>query len=865
MKKELPTVISKKDQVKFVGLFIVLGLIISITYNTFTYLQKRNIENSQVKVIKGKETDDPLSEYRGEFKYIPNFEDFFEVEDELDENIKYTKSEGELNIRNYLGGLLYRAYPRLIQKVAAPAVYQTLIGDSNPNKGKVLWVYGKVLGISTAPREDAILSAQFVYSYLIETADGSKFECLSIRELEETRIGDIIYMNGIYLKLKKQTSDKVITPVLLGNSIQILLPKPAIWETKEIYAKHLSGVNKKNNDLIDIPPAVNLSNWVTKNEKELIDNDVVWSKINDKLEEDSQKLEPELELKIIQDLSNVSNKVILDLVDNNIKKDDLLQNIELHRRKIIKIVGKLESISEAILPEPINGLEKVYYSKVKDLKGDSYYFSFLSPKFMDQADRLIWQDPNGLLPKEGDIVICSGVFVQLVKEGENNFPLVYGKIMGDLAEYAAIWDPVDHGGDRNVTSKFGRFYDAGFIEKAPLNYLFAKVSYTNSKTIKSAYESTPEFDKINFVKMMKNPELITDMPFSRFGIMKKITKIEGTLYYDFHGVKDVYEIYFIDEDKNLFSFVSLNLPDGAEMNKRMTFVGYFLKRSAFRNADNNITWSPYLVGYIDSVEVEIVKVMSPTEKMILAIIVVLSFAFVGYLNYKYFFPDKKVNKLRSESHEHAKLIRENLRLLASADKKLNEILITHFHHSLVEEMPVPIELCQSINHWPKLEEGNTHTLLRPEYLKAEFEAIIRHLSEFKTDIPRDIKAAFFNKRKELLGLRTFQVSKFEIPDLEKKRGDCFLVVPLDFILHCPENLDHLDGYLDQYGLPPWHTWVHIGKIPKFILRNSSTGYTPETMALISFLPIWMADRAKEHFRVVIKEKVIKDTNEKNEV
>lgn len=867
MIKNIQPNISKKDQLKYITLFVVLSLIITTSIKGYSYLQKRNIENAKVKVVKGLSYDDPLKEYRDlPFDYNPNFNDFFEVEDEITDGVVYKITEGEIKIRNNLGGIMYRALPRLIQKVALPAVYKTLIEDSNPNKGKVYWVSGKVLSINSTPKRDEILSAQFSNLYLIETVDGGVFELQSIREAKEIRVGDIIYMNGVYLKLKKLKSDNKVVPILLGNSIQILLPAPAIWEDKEIYTKHLKAIKDRNKVIIDMPKEIDLSVYETKFEDDLKNNDSDWLKINDKKEEESQKLVPELELKMIKDLSNVSNNVLLDLIDPSTKLDQLVLENETKRRKIVKIVGKLETISEASLAEPINGLEKVYYSKVKDLKGNYYYFSFLTPKFIDQEDRLLWKDPSGLIPKEGDIVICTGVFVQLVKEGEERIPLVYGKLMADLNEYRAIWDPVDNGGNRTAGNEWGgkTFLDAGHIEKNAFSYLLAKLSYTNSKSIVNTFISTPMADRINFVKMMTKPDLIMDSPFVRFGVMKKITKIEGALHYDFHGVKDVYEIYFIDEDSNLFTFISLNLPTGAELNKRMTFAGYFLKRTAFRNADGNITWTPYVVGYIDSVEVEKIKVMSVNEKIALAIILVFSFIFIAYMNFKYFFPDKKVNKMRKDSIQNAKTNRENLRQLTASDKKLNEILITHFHHSLVEEMPIPIELCLNVSHWPKSEEGKTNTLLRPEYLKSEYDAIIRHLSEFKTDVPKDIKAAFFNKRKELLGLRAFQASKFEIPEQEKKRPDCFLVVPLDFIVNRPENLERMDEYLDVNGLPPYHTWMQIGKIPRFILRNSTTGYTPETIALICFLPSWMVERAKLHFRVVVKEKRAKDENEEEE-
>lgn len=870
MKSKIEMGVSKKDKARMIVLLVVLGLIITISYTTFTFVKKRDVENAKLAVVKGGNSVDVLNEYRDNFEYTPNFEDFFDVEDELDESVKYKVSQGEIKIRNYLGGKMYRAHPELIQKAAAPILHKTLVDDSNPNKGKVFWVIGKVISISSAPKITEILSAQFTFLYQIETADGGIFELQSIRSSQEIRAGDIVYMNGIYLKSKKSATDKMITPILLGNSIQILLPNPAIWETKEVYAQHLKELQKSNAEMIKLPNESELIVWSKKFEVDLQKNDETWMKIKDSKEEESQKLSPELESRMIAELSNVSNGVLLNLVDPKIKFDQLINENEKQRRKIIKIVGKVETVLLTILPEAINGVDKVYYAKVKDLRGNYYYYNFLSPQFFDQEDRVILLDAKEIIPKEGDIVVCTGVFVQLVKEEGAVTPLVYGKLMADLNEYDAIWDPVDHGGDRTAGTKFGQegYLDAGQVEKAPLSYLFAKCSYTNSVAIEKSFFDTHPSDRIDFVKMMTKPEKYMDMPYVRFGILKKVTKVEGTVYYDFHGVKDVYEIYFIDEDRNLFSFVSLNLPPGAEMNKRMNFAGYFLKRTAFRNTDGNITWAPYLVGYISAVEVEKVKVMSPTEKIILIIITAFCLIFAGYINYKYFFPDKKVNKLRKESIENAKNNREKLRLLAEADKKMNEILITYFHHSLVEEMPVPVELCQSINHWPKSEEGKVHGLLRPEYLKSEYDALIRHYSEFKTEIPRDIKAAFFNKRKELLGLRTFQQSKFEIPDHEKKRGDCYLVVPLDYILKCPENLERMDDYLDEKGLPPWNTWMYIGKIPRFILKNSTTGYNPDTLVLVCFLPMWKVERAKAHYRVLIKEKRTKEeqaSDDKEEV
>ena len=867
MKSKVPVGFTKKEKLKLLLVIFTLGLIVSLSYSINGMMKKKAGENSKVAVVKGNPNtnDNTLIEYRDTFEYLPDYNDFYEVDDELDDSVTYKVSEGELRIRNYLGNKMDRAHPKLIQKVAMPLVYKNLIDDTNQNKGKVFWVSGKVLSISRGVILDAVLSAQFIFLFQIETADGGQVELQAIRSSQDIRVGDIVYMNGIFLKLKKQKKTQVVSAVLLGNSIQILLSIPTIWETKKMYDMHLQIINENNKKLMNPIKEIALSNWITKFEKELESNDKIWAQVDDKKEEESQKLVPALEMKIINGMSNVSNSVLLDLVETSLPIDQMVKDIDQHRRKIIRVIGKLESITEALLSEPTNEVNKVYYAKVKDFKGNSYYFNYLLPHFIDQNDRESWKDPTMLIPKEGDIVVCAGVLVQIVKEGENKLPLLYGKYLSDIGDYLAIWNSVDHGGKRTSATNYGDYKEAGEVEKMPLSFLLSKTSYTNSSAIRKAFEATPEVERISFEKMINDPEPITDLPFARFGTMKLIKKIEGTQYYDFHGVKDVYEIYFIDIESHIFSIICLNLPVGAEVNTRMTFTGYFLKRTAFRNTNGNITWAPYLVGYIDEVEKIVEKKMSMTEKVLFIVFSIIGLSVIFYLNMQHYQSHKRINKLRNEGVKNSKINREVVRQLTITDKKLDEILITHFHHTLVEVMPIPIELCQNVSHWPKPEDNKLNTLLRPEYLRTEYDAIIRHYSEFGTDIPKDIKAAFFNKRKELLGLRTFQISKFEIPDHEKKRNDCYLVVPLKFIVNRPESFALLDGYFDSNCLPPWNTWMYIGRIPKFVIRNPTAGFNPETIVLICVLPLWMAEKAKEQFRIIIKEKkevVENDSNEK---
>jgi hypothetical protein len=465
--------------------------------------------------------------------------------------------------------------------------------------------------------------------------------------------------------------------------------------------------------------------------------------------------------------------------------------------------------------------------------------------------------------------VLEKVYVQTVMEGENRIPLLYGKYLADIGNYNAIWSSVDQGRKRLMQNglTFEDFKEAGMIERMPLAYLLSKISYTNSKKMISDFFSKPELKRLNHYKMMSESEKSADQIFVRYGKMMLVKKIEGTHFYDFHGVKDVYEIYFRDIDFNLYTFICPYLPPGAEIGKNMTFTGYFLKRFAYVNKDSNVTWTPYLIGYIDSVEVIVPKKMSNLEKIGCVILSLLTVVFIYYLNKQYFRKNKNSSPMISENIHQAKERSDLLRRLTENDKKLEEILITYFHHSLIEEMPIPYELCSKIDHWVASVPGEPNTLLRPDYIKAEFEAITRHYLEFLAEIPKDIKSGFFNKRKELLNLRTFQNSKFEVSEEERKRTDCLLIVPLSFIKSRPENLDRMDGYLDEFGLPPWNTWIKIGKIPKYILRHCAADYTPETLVIVCHLPAWMAEKARANFKLLVKEvkhKELKEDSHSNE-
>jgi hypothetical protein len=857
MNNNLQHSVSKKDLAKIILVAVIFLLVALVAFKANRVVEE-NKAKAKIEVIKG--NDKSIEEYRDSFEYNPDYNDFFEVEDEIVDGVVYKTSAGENKIRSSLGSLMYRAHPKLIQKNSTACVYKTLIDDPSPNKGKIFWVAGKVLSISKGPKVDEILSAQFIYLYQIESTDGGIYELQSIRGSNEIRLGDIVYMTGVFLKLKKQKIDNSIVVVMLGNSIQLQLTTPAIWETKEKYANHLKDINEKNINYIDIPKELDLNKWKAIFESELKINSEVWSKVKDKNEEESKQLEPELEQKIIKDLSTTSNSILLGLVDLTPPYDQLIKNKEQNRQKIFRVVGKLDSFTEAMLPEPINGLDKVYYATIKDLKGDLYKYSYLTPNFVDQEDRELWKKPEELIPKVGDIVVCTGIFIKVVKEEDGkSTPFIYGKYLADIGDYTSIWNSVDHGEKRTAKNNWGGnvnstdYLEAGQVERKAFSYLLAKASYTDAETIKKSFLSTPEATKNSFAKMMNDPINLTDQPFYAFGVIRLIKKIEGTQYYDFHGVKDVYEIYFSDIDFNLYTFISLNLPEGAALHKRMFFSGYFLKKFAFKNADNSVTWSPYIVGYIDSVEQVVEKKMSFTEKVILVLFSTFGLGFLFYLISQNYANHKKINNSRNETVQFTKMNRDIARKLVQENKILNEILITSFNHTLVEDLPVPIELCQNINHWPKSEPGNAHTLLRPDTLKSAYDAIVLHFTEFGTDIPKDIKAVFFNKRKELLGLRTFQVSKFEVPAHEKKRTDSFLIIPLSFIKVHAENLDGFDGYFDANCLPPWNTWMHIGKIPKYVQRQTNEGYTPETLVLVCYIPTWMAERLKEKFRVIAKD------------
>lgn len=867
-KREVMTGLTAKDKVKFSLLFVGLGIIISIAM-----WAKRDIENHQskkpkIQIIKAN-AEETLIEFSETFEFNPDFSDFFEVEDETDLTVDYKISKGELEIRKQLGNILYRAHPNLIQAKAIPADYNKFKEDSNPNKGQIFWVYGKVLSMEVALKLDEIPTAQFINIYQIETPNGGLFELQSIRSSKDIRVGDIVFMNGVYLKLKKNKKNESLLAIILGNSIQKILPIPAVWESKITYAKHLEVINEKNKNLVKFPKEMDISIWKNLYDKELESNDLAWLKINDKSELESQKLVPELETIIIGDLSKTSNATLLDLVDYNF--DAKLSSNE-KRRKIIKVVGKLKSISETYLGTPINGIEKVYYGKVEDLRGNFFYFNFIDPLFIDQSTREAWKestedltDKDQLVPKEGDIVVCTGIYVQTVMEGDSRTPLIYGKYLADIGNYDVIWNSVDHGKKRLMKNgmSFEDYEEAGMVERMPLAYLLSKITYTNSKKMISDYFSKPESKRLNHYKMMSESEKSTDQIFVRYGKMMLVKKIEGTYFYDFHGVKDVYEIYFRDIDFNLYTIICPNLPAGAEIGKNMTFTGYFLKRFAFRNKDTNVTWTPYLIGYIDGVEVVVPKKMSNLEKIGCLILSILTIVFIFYLNKKHFRKSNYRNPMLSENINQAKERSETLRRLTEKDKRLEEILITYFHHSLIEEMPIPLELCHTINHWVATEPSVPNLLLRPDYIKSEFEAIVRHYVEFSTEIPKDLKSGFFNKRKELLNLRTFQNSKFEISDDERKRTDCLLIVPLSFIKKRPENLERMSGYLDEFGLPPWNTWIKIGKIPKYILRHSIADYTPETLVVVCHLPVWMAEKAKSHFKLLVKEPKQKELREDN--
>lgn len=865
-KREVVPGLTAKDKAKFSLLILGLGVIILIAMWAKNDIEKHESNKGKLQVIKSN-NEENIIEFSETFEYNPDYSDFFEVEDELEVGVEQKVSKGEVEIRRQLGSLLDRAHPNLVQAKAAQANYNILKDDSNPNKGQIFWVVGKVISIDIGLRDDEIQSAQFINKYLIETEKGGLFELQTIRSSKYIRVGDVVFMNGVYLKLTQIKNKETPVAIMLGNSLQEVLPLPAVWESKKSYENHLNVISEKNKKLIQFPKELDTSFWKSIFEKELEMNENAWSKINDKTELESQKLVPELETLIISDLSKTSNRTLLDLVDYNF---DAKKPNEENRRKIIKVVGKLKTISEAYLDKPINGLDKVYYCKVEDLRGNFYYFNYLKPFFIDQSTREAWKDSSQdevdqdqLIPKEGDIVVCTGIFVQTVMEGENRTPLVYGKFLADIGNYDAIWNSVDHGKKRLMKNgvTFEDYEEAGMVERMPLAYLLSKITYTNSKKMISDFFAKPEAKRLNHYNMMSESEKCTDQIFVRYGKMMLVKKIEGTYFYDFHGVKDVYEIYFRDIDFNLYTIICPNLPAGAEIGKNMTFTGYFLKRFAFRNKDSNVTWTPYLIGYIDSVEVIVPKKMSNLDKAICVLLSVLTIAFIYFLNKQYFRKNSKINPMLSENIHLAKERGEILRKLTEKDKKLEEIIVSYFHHSLIEELPIPLELCHKIDHWVVTEPGIPNLLLRPDYIKSEFEAIIRHYIEFSSEPPKDIKSGFFNKRKELLNLRTFQNSKFEVSEVERKRTDCLLIVPLSFIKNRPENLDRMDGYLDEYGLPPWNTWVKIGKIPKFVLRHPNADYTPETLVIVCHLPIWMAEKAKSKFMVLEKlpkQKELKD-------
>jgi hypothetical protein len=86
------------------------------------------------------------------------------------------------------------------------------------------------------------------------------------------------------------------------------------------------------------------------------------------------------------------------------------------------------------------------------------------------------------------------------------------------------------------------------------------------------------------------------------GILRRIRKFDVTLPAKNQGLLFLYEgwIYGPTKQANPFQVVFTSLPEGVkeaeEMNKRVTFLGYFLKINKYRTAKGEERFTPYLVG-----------------------------------------------------------------------------------------------------------------------------------------------------------------------------------------------------------------------------------------------------------------------------
>ncbi|PCJ63328.1 MAG: hypothetical protein COA79_00540 [Planctomycetota bacterium] len=839
---DLQNSMGKFEKLKiWIGIAILVGLF-GIAFNITDYLDDSKRKIPKIEIIKG--GDGEVEDYDKIFDFVPNYDDFFTVEDELEIGIKYIISKGELEIRKVLGSKMYRAHPKLIQTKGKSIKYGDIHTESNKHKGQIVNVIGKVIKIRKLKKIPQILSKQFIHSVIVEDDQGGLFDCRSIRLPFDLSVEDVVSMSGVYIKLRQEKSFKKPFAILFGNSIQSILPRPFFWEDNPLYNSRLSKIKKETSALIDFPNAESFKKWSDQYFKLIESNQELWSKVNDDDIEKSKKLPPEFEEKLIENLSYTNKNTILASAKINKNYSNVLKNKNNYRRKINKIVGTIIYINEVHLNNKIGNANKVYYSKIRDFKGNEYLYNFLNFSFIDQMDRVALKIAAKLTPRVGDMVICSGVFIQIVQDENKKIPLIYGKRLSVIGSYEEIWDSIDHmkpGIDVSMTPEERLL--SGTIDKRPYVYLLNKLSYMTPDDVLAKYNLLKGKEITTWTHFMTDAPSYVDKPYFKYGRVKLIREIDGLNYYDFHGMKKIYEMYIVDKESHLITLYSLNKPKDLFINERVFFDGYFFKKFTYANIGNHLQWNPLLVGHIHTVEKRIVKTMSKVEIICLVGITLGIVFFMVFVSKQHKSFTKRINSLRDDQFRREKLSREDINKLNETGKELDTSLLINLHFSMFDDIKTPLELCHNVDHWGgNLDEVNGQW--RPEYLNSYVNAITEHYKKYDTELPKDLKFSFINKRKEMLGLRAYQKSKFELSEEERKRVGSIMITPISNIKNQPENLDRLEGYFDENGLPPWNTWISFSSLPKNVVKNPNAGFKPQTQVIISWVPVCLEDKIK---------------------
>lgn len=178
---------------------------------------------------------------------------------------------------------------------------------------------------------------------------------------------------------------------------------------------------------------------------------------------------------------------------------------------------------------------------------------------------------------------------------------------------------------------------------------------------------------------------------------------------------------------------------------------------------------------------------------------------------------------------------------------LDQPYILPFHTLYQENHKLTHEVCALEKEWVRKDGRNTQW--RPDYLNSAVTVIEEHFKNFESALPKDLENNFINKRKEMLGLRPYQNSKYVLPMSEKKRKCAFIMMPASSFKGKIHDVS-LNGFFDEFGMPPWLTWVYFGSLPKYVFKDDTMNYKPNQQVIIAWVPEFLSDDLLAKFKAV---------------